>query len=291
MSSALANLPIDCLSTISSFVSTYATTAASIPNSDLMQRLKAINDTIIAERIAIGMDRFKRAYAYQNFYRMSASTADFGFGSTWLRDAQDMLRVLLGTHDMTIEKLYDMLWSYEMLKVVGFPSSFSLFELRNYLFKRIAEDHRGCMRRVFVAIEARRVEATHCSGGCKKCDADLPVWWPSAKTHRREERSYWFGETMGFYRIGFCSGNCITEFNNDIRMPSSRIEEPDNGVMSRHTQYTCEHRYCKAKIHWTDLEYRGSGVFCSDACENHEYEEKYEDDQMYAKYDRMLDRY
>jgi hypothetical protein len=283
---ALANLPIDCLSTIGSFVSTC--TAATISNREFMRRLQQINASLIAERIAIAMDRFKRAYAYQAFYNMPAS-ADVGFGSTMVRDAQDMLRILYKDYNLTSEKLYDMLWAYEALKAAGIPTAFSLFELRNYIFKQIVYIRKCEIRPVFEDIRTRRVEATHCTGGCKKCGAYLPIWWPSAKTRSREERSYWFRKTMGFYRIGFCSGECITEFNNAILMPRFRIEEPDDGIMSRNTQYTCEHRYCKAMINWTDLEDHGHDVFCCDDCENHEYEEKYEDDQMYSRYDRMFD--
>jgi hypothetical protein len=251
-----------------------------------MKDLHELNASIIQERIKIAMSDFKLAYSHWSFF----GTRKIADKYVFLSKSNNMLDCLLVKYSLTRRKLYDMMTRIENLKSAGVSGTFSLFELRNYLFGLIQRQIIHNMYMVLRDIEGRRKPATVCNGGCIQCDGTLPHWWPSARTHSREERASYWDASMGFYRIGFCSGKCVTAFNNSLRS-DFRIEEPDNGILSPKTRYTCQYRSCKRQILWTDLERRGWFTFCCDSCENMECEERYEDDQMYAKYDRYLDRW
>jgi hypothetical protein len=284
--SSLAILPNDCLNNIASYVSTISYTHTSAPNTDLMSDLRTLNASIINERIMTAVSDFKSDYYYLSFHGIHKTNCK----SVILGRSNNLLDCLLVKHSLTSEKLYDMMTRTENLKSAGMSGTFSLFELRNYLFRMIRHKIIYNMYRVLRNIEESRKPATVSNSGCIQCDAALPLWWPSAKNHGRKERNLWWKQSMGFYRIGFCSADCITDFNNAQRS-DCKIEEPDNGIMSPKTRYTCKYRHCKCEILWTDLENRGCRTFCSDNCEERQIEDEYEDDLMYAKYDRYLDKW
>jgi hypothetical protein len=224
------------------------------------------------------MYNFNRAYSYQSFYGIPAPR------STICTAYCHMVRCIVVKHSLSTDKLYDMLLNFESLKSLGTGASFSLFELRNYLMREIRESHTTAMQLVFSDIKKLRKTATCCNGGCTACGAELPHWWSSANMHSREERKQWCKKTDGVFRIGFCSTECISKFDDAVR--SSVSLDREDLTMTSSTRYVCENRYCKDPIQWDDLEYRGSRVFCSDSCEHDQLEEEYEDNRMYRKYDR-----
>jgi hypothetical protein len=205
---------------------------------------------------------------------------------------ENAMETLLRVNKVTFTKLYDILSHSETMKSYGWKdvSVMNFSELRRYLEHTIRAHHTRRLERVHAEIRSRRVKPTCCSGGCTQCGAELPLTWPSQKSLE------WVCKTEGYYRIGFCSAACIEKFNNSLRY-SVRMW-PDEGAknycppneqgqmkMTSKHMYTCENKYCKQKIDWTDLEHRGGRIFCCEDCEYLQIDYEYEDDLMYRKYD------
>lgn len=277
-SPAINTIPRDCIRVISSFL---------YPSKALFADLNRLNGAIVADRIRYAFDS-NRIWPRSMSYRMTNTNLQY--------QTENDIHTALRTHKLDNASLYDILGNYEKIKMLGWGGSANLWELRRYLQKELLGKHRMNMAWVHRDICGRRVPATHCSGGCIQCQAEIPVWWSSAKAQNKSQAKLWSKRTSGFYRIGFCSSECINSYNESLgyrsrrREPNSEsnclpVDDAGHFVMKKEDMYTCENKGCKGKVHWSDLENRGTRVFCSDQCEEYQLDDEYEDDIMYRKYD------
>ena len=277
-------IPRDCIRVISSFL---------YPSKALFADLNRLNGAIVADRVRHAFDSSNRIWSRSMSYRMTDTNLNY--------QTENEIRETLRIHKLDNASLYDMLVNYEKIKMLGWGGSENLWELRRYLQKELLSKHRMNMGYTHRHITSRRIPATHCNGGCIQCEAELPVWWPSAKAQQGKKAlaKLWSKRTSGFYRIGFCSPECINSYNESLgyrsrrREPNSEspvddclpVDEAGHFVMKKEDMYICENKSCKGKVHWTDLESRCTRVFCSDECEEHQIEDEYDDDIRYRKYD------
>jgi hypothetical protein len=282
--SKINTIPNDCTRVISSFL---------YPSKALFADLNRLNGAIVADRIRYAFDSSNRIWQRSMSYRTTDTNLQY--------QTENDINTALRTHKLDNASLYDILGNYEKIKMLGWGGSANLWELRSYLQKELFRKHRTSMYCVHRHICARRVPATHCGGGCIQCDAELPVWWPSVKEQTNAVRQAWRKKTDGYYRIGFCSSQCIGAYNASLNYRSRReaaryeddraspnclpLDESGNFVMKKEDMYICESKCCKEKVHWTDLERHCGRVFCSDQCEDWQIEDEYEEDLMYRKYD------